>query len=78
MPASASDVLNLTLASPQVNREQKRAYDATEWLPQQNRCWFADRVVQVRQKYALTIDRAEADALESVLSGCASVEMVVR
>ena len=74
----SSDVLNLTLASPQVNREQKRAYDAAEWLPQQNRCWFADRVVQVRQKYALTIDRAEADALERVLSGCASVDMVVR
>ena len=67
----ASDVLNLTLAAPQVNREQKRAYDAAEWVPQLNRCWFADRVVQVRQKYALTIDQAEADALDEVLSGCA-------
>ena len=74
----ASDVLNLTLAAPQVNREQKRAYDAAAWLPQLNQCWFADRVVQVRQKYALTIDQAEADALERVLSGCASVDMVVR
>ena len=74
----ASDLLNLTLASPEVNREQKRAYDAAEWLPQLNRCWYADRIVQVRQKYALTIDQAEADALERVLSGCASVDMVVR
>ena len=74
----ASDVLNLTLAAPQVNREQKRAYDAAEWTPQLNWCWFADRVVQVRQKYALTIDQAEADALDRVLSGCASVDMVVR
>ena len=74
----ASDVLNLTLAAPQVNRQQKRAYDAAEWLPQQNRCWFADRVVQVRQKYALTIDQEEADALDEVLSACASVDMVVQ
>ena len=74
----ASDVLNLTLAAPQVNRQQKRAYDAAEWLPQQNRCWFADRVVQVRQKYALTIDQDEADALDEVLSACASVDMVVQ
>ena len=74
----SADLLNLTLASPEVNREQKRAYDAAEWLPQMNRCWYADRIVQVRQKYALTIDRAEADALERVLSGCASVDMVVR
>ena len=74
----SADVLNLTLASPEVNREQKRAYDAAEWLPQMNRCWYADRIVQVRQKYALTIDQAEADALERVLSGCASVDMVVR
>ena len=74
----SADVLNLTLASPQVNRQQKRAYDAAEWLPQLNRCWYADRIVQVRQKYALTVDQAEADALERVLSACASVEMVVR
>ena len=74
----ASDLLNLTLAAPEVNRQQKRAYDAAEWLPQLNQCWYADRVVQVRQKYALTIDKEEADALDAVLSGCASVEMVVR
>jgi len=73
----SSDVLNLTLASPEVNREQKRAYDAAEWLPQLNQCWFADRVVQVRQKYALTIDQPEADALDAVLSGCSSTEMIV-
>ena len=29
----ASDVLNLTLASPQVNRSEKRHFDAAEWLP---------------------------------------------
>ena len=71
----ANDLLNLTLASPQVNRFQKSAKDAAEWLPRLNRCWFANTVVQVRQKYGMTIDRREADALEAVLSGCTDFEM---
>ena len=73
----ASDLLNLTLASPEVNRHQKSAKDAAEWLPDLNQCWFADRVVWVRQEYQLTIDETEADALETVLSGCSSVDMVI-
>ena len=73
----ASDLLNLTLASPEVNRQQKIAKDAAEWLPDLNQCWFADRVVQVRQEYQLTIDETEAAALETVLSGCSSVDMVI-
>ena len=73
----ASDLLNLTLASPSVNRHQKIANDSAEWLPDLNQCWFADRVVRVRAKYNLTIDQREADALDVVLSGCTSFEMVV-
>ena len=53
----ATDLLNLTLASPGVNRNQKRARDAAEWLPDRNRCWFADRSLAVRRKYGLTIDQ---------------------
>ena len=34
----ASDLLNLTLASPSVNRHQKVAKDVAEWLPDLNRC----------------------------------------
>ena len=73
----ASDLLNLTLASPEVNRHQKSGKDAAEWLPDLNQCWFAGRVVQVRQEYELTIDETEAAALETILSGCSSVDMVV-
>ena len=73
----ASDLLNLTLASPEVNRHQKSGKDAAEWLPDLNQCWFADRVVQVRQEYELTIDETEAAALETVLCGCSSVDMVI-
>ncbi len=44
--------------------------------PMLNQCWFADRVVRVRQKYNLSIDRREADALERVLNSCVSTALV--
>ena len=73
----ASDLLNLTLAAPAVNRHQKSGKDAGEWLPRLNRCWFAAQVVAVKRKYRLTVDAREARALEGVLSRCASTAMVV-
>ena len=73
----ASDLLNLTLASPSVNRHQKIANDVAEWIPNLNQCWYVDRVVRVRQKYGLTIDQREVDAIEAVLSDCMSFQMVV-
>ena len=73
----ASDLLNLTLASPSVNRHQKSDNDAAEWLPDLNECWYVDRTIQVRLEYGLTIDRAEADAIDRVLAGCESTDMVV-
>ena len=73
----ASDILNLTLASLSVNRHQKVAKDPSEWLPDLNECWYVDRVVQVRRRYQLTIDHAEADAADRILAGCQSTEMVV-
>lgn len=73
----SSDLLNLTLASPMVNRGQKIDHDAAGWLPPRNQCWFAERVIEVRRKYGLTIDRREADALERVLASCSSTLMSV-
>lgn len=75
--AFAGDLLNLTLASPGLNRGFKGANDAAEWMPQRNRCWFAARVVAVRQRWGLTIDAREAETLEAVLSGCATTELDV-
>ena len=71
----ARDLLNLTLASPALNRREKVADDAAAWLPDQNRCWFAQRVVDVRLEYGLTVDQAEADALDAILSSCESTGM---
>ena len=76
----ASDLLNLTLAAPELNRcsgSGKCAHDAAEWLPPRNRCWFAARIVAVKRAYALTVDRREAAALEQVISGCESTEMII-
>ena len=73
----SSDLLNLTLASPSVNRHQKSGKDAAEWLPDLNQCWYAARIVQVKREYGLTVDPREASALDAVLSGCASFELVV-
>lgn len=72
----ASDLLNLTLAAPQINRRDKGARDAAEWLPAQNRCWFAGRVLKVKQKYQLTVDAAERNALAAILEQCPNTNMV--
>lgn len=71
----AGDLLNLTLASPELNRHEKGARDAAEWQPPRNQCWFAQRVIDVRLAYGLTIDRAEVGALDRILAGCASTEI---
>jgi len=72
----ASDLRNLTLASPAVNRG-KSGKDAGEWQPPRNRCWFAARVIAVRSAYSLTIDASEKAALSSILSQCDSTALKV-
>jgi len=75
----AIDIVNLTLASPIVNRcsrNGKCGLDAAEWLPEKNKCWFANRVLNVKMKYELSVDRDEANALENILSKCSSTEMI--
>ena len=69
----ARDVANLTLASPSLNRS-KGARDGAGWRPDHNRCWFARRIVDVRNAYGLTIDQREADALEAILAGCSPAD----
>ena len=66
----AADLDNLTLAAPRLNRYEKRDNDAAEWLPPQSRCWYVRRIIFVKQKYRLSVDEAERDALAQVLNGC--------
>ena len=65
----ASDLDNLTIADPTVNRSQKSDRDAAEWMPARHGAWFAERVIQVKLAYGLSIDPAERDALEALLAG---------
>ena len=75
--AFASDPLNLTFASPAVNRDQKVAKDVAEWLPALNRCWYVNRVVAVKRRYGLSMDAREAEAALAVLEACPSVAMEI-
>lgn len=73
--AFARDLLNLTLASPRVNRHQKVDKDLAQWLPDLNRCWYVNQVVLVKRKYDLSMDRAEAETARRVLASCSSTQM---
>ena len=75
--AFSRDLLNLTLANPQLNRYVKGASDSAEWMPEFNGCWFAARTLEVRRKYGLSIDRREVEVVERTLASCPSTQMVV-
>ena len=70
MLAFSGDPLNLTVAMPRENRIAKSAKDASDYLPPRNRCWFAGRVLDVKSRWGLTVDAAEARALIGALAGC--------
>lgn len=74
----ATDPVNLTLAPLASNRHDKGAKDAADWLPERNRCWFVDRVIQVRIRHGLTIDIRELEALEAVLTTCEPADLLVQ
>ena len=61
---------NLTLSAPYLNRDVKGAKDAADWTPDENRCWFAWRVIDVRRIYGLTLDHREAGELDAILATC--------
>ena len=52
----ASDLDNLTIADPTVNRSEKSDRDAAEWMPARHGAWFAERVIQVKLEYGLSVD----------------------
>ena len=67
------DLLNLTLASPGVNRYSKSGKDVAGWTPALNGCWFVTRTLEVRRKHELTIDRREAPAPRRLLGHVCSL-----
>lgn len=75
--ALASDQLNLTFAPPpRLNRDVKGAKDLAEWLPDENQCWYVNRVAAVKRKYGLSMDVEEAEVAVRLLASCDSFDMV--
>ena len=72
MLAFSGDPMNLTVAAPIENRHVKSDYDAAGYLPPNNRCWFAGRVLDIKSRWGLTVDPVEAIALIGALAGCDS------
>ena len=70
----ANDLLNITLAPMELNNA-KGDHLTDTWVPDNNVCWFADTVVQVRHKYGLTAGISEQAELENILNRCESVEL---
>ena len=67
-----NDPLNITVAYPRLNRQQKSDKDIADWQPPKNACWFAERVRAVKAKYGLAMDERERRALDAVLAGCSA------
>ena len=65
----ANDLDQLLVVSATSNR-QKGDQDPASWLPEQNRCGYVVRWVLTKDKYDLTVDRDERDALRGVLTHC--------
>lgn len=75
--AYAKDLDNLTVAAPSVNRNQKSDKDPAEWMPENNRCWYVGKWVEIKKKYNLTMDQAEADSVAAVYQDCDTFDLIV-
>lgn len=69
--AFANDKRNLVVTSASLNRS-KGDRDPAEWLPPSlpARCWYVRQWGAVKSAYGLTMDPAEAAAVQRVLSSC--------
>ena len=72
----ANDTLNLVLVNSSINRS-KGGQDAGQWWPPHNQCWFARRIIEVRNAYQLSVDPIEKDSLAEKINACDSFEMEI-
>lgn len=68
--AYANDPLVLVTTDSTSNRS-KGDQTAATWLPELNRCGYAERMVQVKAKYKLTVTPAEKRILAREINRCA-------
>ena len=76
--AFANDPLNLLAVDASANR-QKGDGDTATWLPANKafRCSYVARQVSVKLKYAVSVTKAERDAMLRVLGTCPSKRVTV-
>ena len=72
-----NDPLNIAVAYPTLNRHEKAAKDIAQWQPDHNKCWFADRVRRVKEKYGLSMDLAEGEELDAILASCSGSDFLI-
>ena len=72
-----NDPLNVAVAYPTLNRHEKAAKDIAQWQPDHNKCWFADRVRRVKEKYGLSMDLAEREELDAILASCSGGDFLI-
>ena len=67
----ADDMLNLTAVTASSNRS-KGAKDASEWLPSEpsGQCYLSIRVIQVKEKWNLSVDQIEYTTLKELTESC--------
>ena len=65
--ANDPDVLVPVTAS---SNRSKGDQDPATWLPEKDRCGYVTTWIQIKQRYELTVDQAEHEALASVLKRC--------
>ena len=75
--AYAQDLDNLTLAAPGLNRHRKSDKDPAEWMPDNNKCWYVGKWVEIKKKYNLSMDQAEADSIAVVYQECDFFGMIL-
>ena len=63
----ASDLNNITIAESNLNRVIKGSKDAAGWVPAENRCHFAVSVIRTKCVWRLSVDQAEAIALDDII-----------
>lgn len=69
--AIANDPLNLLAVDGPANQD-KKAKDASEWLPENTSfdCTYVTRQIQVKAKYGLSVTKPEKAAMENTLAHC--------
>jgi hypothetical protein len=52
------------------SNRSKSDRDPADWMPEQQRCWYAKTWIAVKYRWRLAVDTKEKSALTSILQGC--------